>query len=329
MISSKSSYLTIFAFVLLLPVNETLGQDGNVFRNSGIEVPSATDRPEGVIEVNAIFDGYSVNYINDVVYASYGAREVVLNLLMPTLNTNEPYPLVMFVQGSAWLPQNVYSTLPIFVDLARTGYVIASIEYRHSREAIAPAQVQDVKAAIRFMRANAERYNINPNKVAIWGTSSGGHLAALTGTSDGEESFLTADNLEQPSNVQAVSDFFGPTDFRRMDDHPSQITHDNPGSPESLVVGGPIQEPEQEALVNSYNPITYIRGNKEIPPFLIVHGDVDNLVPFNQSVLLYNALQEAGKEVTFYRINGGGHGPGIFSNAMMSIVKEFLDLHLD
>ena len=73
MISSKSSYLTIFAFVLLLPVNETLGQDGNVFRNSGIEVPSATDRPEGVIEVNAIFDGYSVNYINDVVYASYGA----------------------------------------------------------------------------------------------------------------------------------------------------------------------------------------------------------------------------------------------------------------
>ena len=75
------------------------------------------------------------------------------------------------------------------MDLARTGYVIASIEYRHSREAIAPAQAQDVKAAIRFMRANAERYNINPNKVAIWGTSSGGHLAALTGTSDGEESF--------------------------------------------------------------------------------------------------------------------------------------------
>ena len=188
--------------------------------------------------------------------------------------------------------------------------------------------MQDVKSAIRFMRANANQYNINSAKVAVMGSSSGGHLAALVGTSDGEDIFLTRDNPDESSNVQAVVDFFGPTDFRRMDDYPSQIKHDDVRSPESLVVGGAIQEAEQEAAVIAYNPITYIQAEKDIPPFLIVHGDIDGLVPFNQSVLLYEALKEANKEVIFYRVNGAGHGPGIFSMDMMKKVKIFLDEHL-
>ena len=326
---NMTKVLTVVSGLALLLAVESAAQNGNAFRNPEVEIPPASGRPAGVIEVEAIFDGYSVNYVNDIVYASYDERDVVLNLLIPSVESPQAYPLIMFVQGSAWLPQNVYRTLPVFVDLARSGYVIASIEYRHSREAIAPAQAQDVKAAIRFMRANAEQYNIDTERVAVMGTSSGGHLAALVGTSAGESAFLTNDNRDQPSSVQAVVDFFGPTDFRQMDDHPSQITHNNPNSPESLVVGGPIQEAEQEAAVSAYNPITYISPDKEIPPFLIVHGDVDPLVPFNQSVLLYEALKEAGKKVTFYRVNGGGHGPGIFSHEMMDIVKDFLDQHLN
>tara|TARA_B100000686_G_C16767918_1_gene963066 strand:+ start:1254 stop:2102 length:849 start_codon:yes stop_codon:yes gene_type:complete len=278
-----------------------------------------------MIEVDAIFDAYAVNYVNDVVYASYGDRDLVLNLLLPSIDTTEGFPLVIYIQGSGWLPQNVYRSLPLLVDLARSGYVIASVEYRHSREAIAPAQVQDVKAAIRFMRANADNYNIDPRKVAVMGNSSGGHLSALAGVSDGEVAFLTEDNSDYPSHVQVVVDFFGPTDFRQMDNYPSQISHDRPGSPESLVVGGPIQESEQEAAVKAYNPITYISSDRDIPPFLIIHGDVDALVPFNQSVLLYEALREANKEVVFYRVNGAGHGPGIFSEKMMGIVRDFLD----
>lgn len=312
---------------LLLFLFGSLGHAQGI-RNSDLEIPPPDDRPAGVIEVDAIFDGYSVRYENDVVYARYGDRAVVLNLLLPTVESPSPLPLLMYVQGSAWLPQNVYRSLPNFVDIARSGYVVASIEYRHSQEAIAPAQAQDVKAAIRYMRANAEQYNVDPEKVAIWGTSSGGHLAALTGTSDGEELFLTSDYANQSSAVQAVIDFFGPTDFRQMDAHPSQITHDDPRSPESLVVGGPIQDAAQSTLVNAYNPIRYVSPDRTIPPFLIVHGDIDNLVPFNQSVLLYEALREANKEVSFYRVNGGGHGPGIFSREMMSIVKNFLDQHL-
>ena len=219
-----------------------------------------------------------------MIFASFGERDLVLNLLLPSVETADGFPLVIYIEGSAWLPQNVYRSLPLLVDLARSGYVIASVEYRHSKEAIAPAQAQDVKAAIRFMRANADRYNIDPGRVAIMGNSSGGHLAALVGASDGEIAFLTEDNSEQPSNVQAVVDFFGPTDFRQMDDYPSQISHNSAGSPESLVVGGPIQEGQQDVAVNTYNPIAHISSDKDIPPFLIIHGDIDPLVPFNQSV---------------------------------------------
>jgi acetyl esterase/lipase len=330
LITKKKTHALVryFAVLVLLLTVESLAQNGNAFRNPEINIPPAGDRPDGIIEVDAVFDGYSVNYLKDIVYASYGERDVVVNLLLPSIESAEAFPLIMFVQGSAWLPQNVYRSLPVLVDLARSGYVIASIEYRHSREALAPAQVQDVKAAIRFMRANASRYNINPGKVGVIGSSSGGHLAALVGTSDGEVTFLTQDNSDMSNNVQAVVDFFGPTDFLQMDDYPSQIIHNDAGSPESLVVGGPIQEPEQEAMVNAYNPITYISFEKDIPPFLIIHGDIDALVPFNQSVLLYEALKEANKEATFYRVNGAGHGPGIFSAEIMDIAKEFLDQHL-
>ena len=320
--------LKCFVLLALFFSIQSQGQNGNTFRNLDVKIPPATDRPEGIIEVEAIFDGYSVSYLNDVVYANYGERNLAVNILLPGIETSETFPLIMFVQGSAWLPQNVYRSLPVLVDLARSGYVVASVEYRHSREALAPAQVQDVKSAIRFMRANANQYNINSAKVAVMGSSSGGHLAALVGTSVGEDTFLTRDNPDESSNVQAVVDFFGPTDFRRMDDYPSQIKHDDVRSPESLVVGGAIQEAEQEAAVIAYNPITYIQAEKDIPPFLIVHGDIDGLVPFNQSVLLYEALKEANKEVIFYRVNGAGHGPGIFSMDMMKKVKIFLDEHL-
>lgn len=318
LIRSLVVLVSFFAF-------QSSAQNNDIFLNLSVQIPPASDRPRGMIEVDAIFDAYAVNYVNDVVYASYGDRDLVLNLLLPSIDTTEGFPLIIYIQGSGWLPQNVYRSLPLLVDLARSGYVIASVEYRHSREAIAPAQVQDVKAAIRFMRANADNYNIDPRKVAVMGNSSGGHLSALAGVSDGEVAFLTEDNSDYPSHVQVVVDFFGPTDFRQMDNYPSQISHDRPGSPESLVVGGPIQESEQEAAVKAYNPITYISSDRDIPPFLIIHGDVDALVPFNQSVLLYEALREANKEVVFYRVNGAGHGPGIFSEKMMGIVRDFLD----
>ena len=141
---------------------------------------------------------------------------------------------------------------------------MAIVEHRHSMEAKAPAQVQDVKAAIRFMRANAEKYNIDPFRIGIWGGSSGGHLAALVGTSDGVGEFMTEDNQLQPSCVQAVVDFSGPTDFTQMNKYPTRIDHDAEDSPESLVIGGPIQEPQYRELVQMYKFPKNCKGDKNV-----------------------------------------------------------------
>jgi len=270
-------------------------------------------------------DSYRATYIPDVVYKTVGDRELRLQMLVPAGN-NGPYPLIVYIQGSAWMAQNLYAAIPQLSDFAHRGYVVASVEYRHSGEALFPAQLEDVKSAIRFLRANAETYKIDPNRVGVWGDSSGGHLAAMVGTTQGVDRFTSSDNPDQSDAVQAVVDFYGPTDFLRMDDYPSIIVHNAPDSPESRLVGGPIQENPDK--VREANPITYITRDKVLPPFLIMHGDADMLVPFNQSVLLYDALKRANQDVTFYKVKGGGHGVNFWTEDVLDIVKDFFDAYL-
>lgn len=222
------------------------------------------------------------------------------------------------------MPQDTFAFMPQLTQFAKSGYVVASIEHRTSHEAKFPAQIQDVKAAIRYLKANAEKYNIDPNRVGVWGDSSGGHLAALAGTSGGIEEFEGKDNLNQSSRVQAVVDWFGPTDFVQMNKFPSQIDHDAPDSPESMVIGGPIQENKEK--VKNANPITYITPDD--PPFLIMHGDKDPLVPYNQSVLLYDALKKSNHDVIMYKIKDAGHGTGFMQPHIIKTVQKFFDRHL-
>jgi acetyl esterase/lipase len=204
--------------------------------------------------------------------------------------------------------------------------VVASVEYRHTLEAIFPAQIQDVKAAIRFLKVNAASYKINPARVAVWGDSSGGHLAVMTGVSEGVTQFDTPDNAGQSSRVQAVVDFYGPSDLLQMSKFPSTIDHDAPGSPESSLVGGPLQQNRGKAA--QANPIAYIPKEKALPPFLIMHGDQDAIVPFNQSVLLYEALKKAGLNAIFYKVKGAGHGDGFWTPEILDIVHKFLLAYL-
>jgi acetyl esterase/lipase len=203
-----------------------------------------------------------------------------------------------------------------------------SVEYRLTGEAQFPAQIEDCKAAIRWLHANAEEYGIDPERIGVWGHSAGGHLAALLGTSGGVEEFEGGGDPEQPSHVQAVVDCFGPTDLLRMDDFPGNITHNAPDSPESLLVGGPIQEhPDRVAAAN---PITYV--DAEDPPFLILHGERDRLVPVNQSELLNEALQTAGVDSTFVRVKEAGHGfsgnPDPGRREIQAMIQAFFDEHL-
>jgi acetyl esterase/lipase len=159
---------------------------------------------------------------------------------------------------------------------------------------------------VRWLRAHAARFELDPDRFLAWGPSAGGHLVTMLGTAGHMTEFDVGKYLHASSTVQAVVDYFGPTDFLQMDSQrlaDGQI-HDTPDSPESELIGGPIQENKEK--VARANPITYVTA--DAPPFLIVHGDQDPLVPYQQSVLLAQALQKAGIEVTFYTVEGAGHG---------------------
>ncbi|MEZ4730784.1 MAG: alpha/beta hydrolase [Caldilineaceae bacterium] len=205
------------------------------------------------------------------------------------------------------------------------GYAVASINYRLSQHAIFPAQIQDCKAAVRWLRAHAAEYNLDNNRFAAWGPSAGGHLVAMLGTTGHVSEFEVGAHRDVSSRVQCVVDYFGPIDFLQMDAQrsPNGMIHDTPDSPESELVGGPIQEhPEKVARAN---PITYVTA--DVPPFLIVHGDCDPLVPYGQSLLLVEALQKVGADVTFYTVRGGGHG-GFTDPEVPKLTADFLAKHI-
>jgi acetyl esterase/lipase len=203
------------------------------------------------------------------------------------------------------------------------GYFGATIDYRLSQEAKFPAQIEDCKCAIRFLRAKAKEYNLDPDRIGVWGSSAGGHLVALLGvTASAKELEGTGGWAEFSSRVNAVCDWYGPSNFSTIGDFPSHIDRRLPTCPEARLIGGALQENKEKAARAS--PITYV--SKDAPPFLIMHGDKDNTVPFHQSEELYDALKKAGVDVTFHPVKGAGHGFG--GPEIMKMVSEFFDGHL-
>jgi acetyl esterase/lipase len=262
-----------------------------------------------------------VEVVRDVEFGTGGGRPLKMHLVRPKSPPKEPMAAVVYVHGGAWRAGNRDAGLRPLSRLAQRGYFGASIEYRLSQEARFPAQIEDCKAAVRFLRSKAKAYGIDPDRIGAWGPSAGGHLVALLGTSgDVKELEGKGGHAEFSSRVQAVVDWFGPTDFLKMGKN--RIDHDAAGSPESLLVGGPIREnPEKVAAAN---PVTYV--SKDDPPFLIMHGDRDDLVPIGQSELLHAALGRSGVASTLHVVKGAGHGFG--GPELDSKVDEFLDRHL-
>jgi acetyl esterase/lipase len=270
----------------------------------------------------------AVRLLSDLEYARAGGRSLPLDLYLPR-NAQGPVPVLVWIHGGGWSAGSKVGGPG--VRLALRGYAVASVEYRLSGEAIFPAQIEDCKAAVRWLRANAARYNLDPGRIAAWGSSAGGHLAALLGTSGGVKELEGAalGNPDQSSRVQAVVDFFGPTDLLQMDAQAarnpavaSRIKHDDPKSPESRLVGGPIQDSREKAA--RANPIAYVTSDD--PPFLIMHGDQDPLVPTAQSEILHRALRAAGVDATFHVVKDAGHGFG--GPEINRMVDEFLDRSL-
>lgn len=268
-----------------------------------------------------------VQLVQDVEFGAGGKRPLLMNILKPSRPTGAPMPVVVFIHGGAWRAgtHRVFQT----AFLAAGGYFTASIEYRPSSEALFPAQIEDCKCAIRFLRAHAEEYGIDPDRIGAWGSSAGGHLAALLGTTAGEPKLEgTGGWPEQPSRIQAVCDWFGPADLATLPDEDDPLS-----SPQGQLLGDAPQDVPELAKLAS--PISHI--SPDDPPFLIVHGENDFVVPMAQSELLHRALTEAGVESTLIRVTDAGHGlnptsrdaqPQPTRAEVDQKVLEFFDRHL-
>jgi acetyl esterase/lipase len=266
----------------------------------------------------------------DVAYATASETQK-LDLYLP--EGDGPFPVVISVHGGGFMMGDKADAMGTtgFDQLLAEGYAVAAVNYRLSGEAEFPAAIDDVKAATRWLRANAAEYNLDTDNFGAWGASAGGNLVALLGTSCGAADIEGADlgNADQSSCVQAVVDWFGPTDFLQMDAQFAGTscpqTHDAADSPESQYLGAPVQDVPE--LAAQANPITYVTA--EAPPFLIQHGTADCNVPPQQSQLLYDALTAAGVDATLNLLDGAGHGGAEFSDAAnMQLVVDFLNTNL-
>jgi acetyl esterase/lipase len=270
----------------------------------------------------------------DVAYAT-ASQAQKLDIYLPEEGSG-PFPVIVSIHGGAFKGgDKADGQLTPMLEGLKRGYAVVSINYRLSGEAIFPAQIYDVKAAIRWIRANAKQYQLNSEKIAVWGGSAGGHLSAMAGTSGNVKELedLAMGNPNQSSRVLAVVDWFGPTDFLKMDEQlkasgvKNPQTHSIPNSPESELIGKNLADAPD--LVKKANPETYITPDD--PPFLIEHGRIDHLVPYQQSENLAAKLTAAlGKEkVTFEILENNDHGgPGFTSPQNIVKVFVFLDKYL-
>ncbi len=273
-------------------------------------------------------DGFTAEY--DVKYVPDGDDAQTLDIYYPADKSAKPMPLLIWIHGGGWSGGSK-AGMPYLGQLSR-GYVVASIEYRFSQKAVFPAQIQDCQAAIRFLRANADKYAIDPKLVGVGGGSAGGHLAALVGTSGGKDTFpKIGGNDAQSDRVQCVCDIFGPTNFwtvikqAEADKDTVNIFKWNDGDPYSKLIGGGLGE--DRAKCDAVSPVHYV--SKESPPFLILHGDRDTLVPYAQSEELAESLKKAGVECTLQRLPGAGHGGPQFNlPAVKELTQKFFDKHL-
>jgi len=268
----------------------------------------------------------------DVPYITDGDPSQSLDIYLPEKASEKPLPLIVWIHGGGWLGGSK-SENPGASLTARGLYASASVEYRFSNKAIFPAQIQDCQAAIRFLRANAKKYNIDGDHIGIWGASAGGHLVALLGTAGGANAFAKiGDNRDESDRVQAVIDLFGPADFAAVK---KQVAADK--SVKNIFNFEDMSSPyaklfaaipgEKVDLEKSASPVTYI--SKDDPPFLIVHGTVDQLVPYAQSTELVDDLKREGVDVLLQTIPGANHGgPQFTTPAMNQLYKSFFDKHL-
>ncbi|MFN8521671.1 MAG: alpha/beta hydrolase-fold protein [Chloroflexota bacterium] len=263
-------------------------------------------------------------HISTLDFGTGGGRPLTMHLLRPEPPPAGKAPALLWIHGGAFKHGSKDTGIAKLFPFARRGYVCATIEYRLSGEATWPAQLEDCKCAVRYLRAHADELSIDPSRIGAWGASAGGHLVAMLGVAaDRQDLEGTGGWADQPSQVQAVCDYYGPADLLAMVDQPSDLNHNNADSPEGRLLGGAVLAHPDRA--RSASPASYATGDE--PPFLIFHGSRDMTVPYPQSQIMYQAVGSG--EATFHTVMGAGHGGSEFEHpAVLSLVEDFFDRHI-
>lgn len=263
--------------------------------------------------------------ITDIPYAVVEGRELGLDLYLPAGVEAQAPPLLVWIHGGRWLRRtkaDVYS-----LALVAEGFALASVDFRLSVDAPFPAQVHDIKAAIRFLRANAGRYGYDPARIGVHGRSSGGHLSALIGVTNGVKALEggLGDHLDVSSDVQAAVSYFGASNLTTILDQSTPFGVGLRGPALALLLGGPLEA--REALARLASPVFHV--DAQDPPLLLLHGDQDPQMPINQAHELHGVYKAHGLPVHFEVVHGAVHGsPEFFDAARTALVADFLRQHL-
>ena len=251
---------------------------------------------------------------------SYFRKNIKLEMDILKPNREGKYPTVLFVPGGSFAHSYKENYLQQRLEIAKAGYVVASMEYRTIPDGVFPQSLEDVKAAIRFLKANADEYGIDKGKIALMGESAGGYLVAMAGVTSGIADYDKGDNLSENSDVQAVVDIYGVTDFGEVDFEIEDIDE----CYKATFMSVKFWLNDVRNNVESTNPISYI--SQKTPPFLLMHGDADTLVLPNQTEMLHKALIEKGVDSKRYIVPGAGHSDEYwFQTEVTELIIDFLN----
>ncbi len=258
----------------------------------------------------------------DLVYSTATGEDLKLRLIVPWANPGEKLPkrpLIVFVQGSGWTSPNLNFQIPQLARYAQFGHVVATLTHRSSIGGNAfPAYLQDVKTAIRFLRANADIYGIDEQRVCIFGTSSGGNTALLVGLTADDPRYEKEEYCDFSSAVSTVISCFGPTDMAGLIAGHEEEFAGNP------TFAGLMGDRPHREVFSGMSPLLEIKPGQAYPPFLLAHGDADDVVPFSQSETMFRALIDAGADARLIKVIGAPHEGSFWSSRLFGLFADFL-----
>jgi len=269
--------------------------------------------------------------IKNAVYSTATGEELLMKLVLPwslvyKQRKDEKRPLIVFVQGSAWKTADFNRQLPQFTDFARAGFVVATVRHRDCTKGHPfPAYLQDVKCAIRFLRKNADEYGIDPERVCIWGTSSGGNTAMLVGATADDERYETTEHAGFSDSVKAVVSCFGPSDMIALS---APLIETQEGRMMGAALCGSTDLEIYNKTAYEMSPVNHISADRTYPPYLILNGTGDPIVPHNQLEIMYEKLTECGVHTEAYYIDGAEHEENFWSREVLDIILNFIKTNI-